>query len=399
MERTVSLADIIDLKRQRKDLFEKARTGREDAREAKDETQETNARITAMLDNVDKLTARIDEEERMLAVQDTMKDWEDKRQDESGNETARLKAEAFRDFLVHGEKDMQPEHRALGLTTSDGGYIVPQDFWNQLVDIMKAYGGMRQGATVITTSGGNELLIPKGDDTGNTGEIVGEFDTVNSNADPVLTQMSLKAYSYSSKIVLVGRALLQDQAVNLEALLANWLAIRIGRITNTHFTTGDDTNKPEGILDGAVDSTITSDKQTSVVYADLVSLMHSIDPAYQATGSWMFSDSTLSMLKKMVTGSEKIPLWLPGMAAREPDTILGKRYIVNQDMPAHTTGLKSILFGDVSQYWIRDVAGATLMRLTERYADKLQVGFMLFSRHDGGLAVPAAVKYYTVGAD
>lgn len=395
-----SVAEIQRLKRERKGVYDKVVDARKAAKDANDSTLETRGKIEAMLSEVEDFTSRIDAEERALAVADTMEQYEDKRADENGTEKAQLQANAFRDFLSNGEKDMKPEHRALGLTTNDGGYVVPQDFWNQLVDIMKAYGGMRQGATVLTTSGGNELLVPKGDDTANTGAIVGEFDEVASNADPTLTQMSLKAYSYSSKIILVGRALLQDQAVNLESLLANWMATRIGRITNTHFTTGDDTNKPEGVMHSAINSGVTSDKETSVAYSDLVSLMHSVDPAYQANGSWMFNDGTLAMLKKMHVGSaDARPLWVPGVAVREPNTILGKPYIVNQDMPAHTTGLKAMVFGDLSQYWIRDVAGATMMRLVERYADKLQVGFMLFSRHDGGLAVPSAIKYLTVGTD
>ena len=412
LEREVSMADIIDLKRQRKELFEKANKVRSEARANKDESVETADKLNRMLDDVESFTKRIDEEERLLAVQDTMKEWTDKRADEKPRDEAAAYSEAFRNFVRFGPGEMEPEQRkllmanqvdtrALGVASgSVGGYTVPTDFWNQLVDIMKAYGGMRQsGATIITTSGGNDLQIPIGDDTGNVGEILGEGSQTNSATDPTFSQLALKGYLYSSKLVRVGVSLLQDEAVGLEKLLANWLATRIGRITNTHFTSGDDTNKPEGVLENAVDSGVTSDKETSIAYADLVSLMHSVDPAYQQTGRWMFNDGTLAMMKKMVTGSEKIPMWNPGVALREPDTILGKPYTVNQDMPAHTTGLKAMLFGDFSQFFIRDVRGATLMRLTERYADYLQVGFLLFSRHDSGLAVPNAIKYLTVGSD
>lgn len=413
IERTVSISDIRDLKRQRKELFEQAKTAREAARAANDESAETAKKIAGMLDDVDKFTQRIEEEERLLAVQDSMKQWEDKRADESPRDEAAAYSGAFRNFVRFGPGEMEPEQRkllmanqvdtrALGVASGGvGGYTVPIDFWNQLVDIMKAYGGMRQsGATIITTSGGNDLQIPIGDDTGNVGEILGEGSQTNSTTDPTFSQLVLKGYLYSSKLVRVGVSLLQDEAVGLEGLLANWLATRIGRISNTHFTTGDDNNKPEGVLENAADSGITSDKETSITYGDLVSLMHSVDPAYQQNGRWMFNDGTLALIKKMTVGSaDARPLWVPGVAVREPDTILGKPYTVNQDMPNHATGQKAMIFGDFSQFFIRDVRGATLMRLTERYADFLQVGFLLFSRHDSGLAVPNAIKYLTVGAD
>ena len=407
-----SVAEIQRLKRERKNVYDKAVEARKAAKEADDVTVETRNKIEAMLSEVEDFTARIDAEERALAVADTMEEFEEKRRDENQETPEAKYSNAFRDFLQNGISEMRSENRsiltsnavdtrALGVASGGvGGYLVPEDFYNQVVEIMQAYGGMRQGATILTTSGGNDLPVPKGDDTSNTGEIVDEGSQVNSTTDPTFTQMILKAYNYSSKIVRVGYALLQDEAVGFESLLANMLATRIGRITNTHFTTGDDTNKPDGIMNSAEDGSVTSTNETSVTYGDLVSLMHSVDPAYQANGSWMFNDGTLALIKKMQVGSSDArPLWVPGVAVREPNTILGKPYIVNQDMPAHTEGLKAMIFGDLSQYFIRDVRGMAMMRLTERYADYLQVGFMLFSRHDGGLAVPSAVKYLTVGTD
>jgi HK97 family phage major capsid protein len=73
------------------------------------------------------------------------------------------------------------------------------------------------------------------------------------------------------------------------------------------------------------------------------------------------------------------------MAAGMPDTILGRPYTINQDMPAATAGLKSVLYGDFSNYHIRDAGNVILLRLEERYADALQVGFLAFLRSDGDL--------------
>ena len=46
---------------------------------------------------------------------------------------------------------------------------------------------------------------------------------------------------------------------------------------------------------------------------------------------------------------------------------------------------KSVLFGDFSKYYIRDVMDITLVRLDEVYAEYGQVAFLAFSRHDGVL--------------
>ena len=52
-------------------------------------------------------------------------------------------------------------------------------------------------------------------------------------------------------------------------------------------------------------------------------------------------------------------------------------------MPAATTGLVSVVFGDFSYYIVRDVMDITVLRLVERYAELAQVGYLAFSRHDG----------------
>jgi HK97 family phage major capsid protein len=116
----------------------------------------------------------------------------------------------------------------------------------------------------------------------------------------------------------------------------------------------------------------------------------------------MFHDGGLKMLKKIkvlqysgdTTGQ---PLWVPGLAAGQADTILGYPYVINQSMTTPATGVKSILFGDFSKYIIRDVRDVTVIRLDELYAVLGQVAFLALSRHDGDLldAGTHPIKYAT----
>jgi HK97 family phage major capsid protein len=82
-----------------------------------------------------------------------------------------------------------------------------------------------------------------------------------------------------------------------------------------------------------------------------------------------------------------------------PDSILGYPYVINQSMTAPATSVKSILFGDLSKYLVRDVRDFTLIRLDERFAEYHQVAFLAFSRHDGDLldAGTDPVKYHVQG--
>lgn len=264
---------------------------------------------------------------------------------------------------------------------SGGGYTVPDEAMRPIVEAMKAFGGMRAVSTIVPTATGADLPIPTDNDTSVSGEIITENSTHN-DGDIAFGQVVLQSFLYSSKIVKVSRQLLQDSSVDLNAYIGRKLGQRIGRIQNTHFTTGDGSSKPRGIVTA---STLgkTAAGAAAITYDELVDLMHSVDPAYQANARWMMNFATLAIARKL-KDSANMPVWAP-MANGMPDTILGRPYVINQDMPAATTGLKSVLYGDFSNYHIRDAGNVILLRLEERYADALQVGFLAFLRSDGDL--------------
>jgi HK97 family phage major capsid protein len=265
-----------------------------------------------------------------------------------------------------------------------------------MVETMKFYGAMRQVSEVITTATGATLPWPTNDDTANVGAILSE-NTQVTEQDVTLGQQDIGAYMYTSKLVRVSLQLLQDSVLDFETWLARKLGERIGRIQNTHFTTGTGTAQPEGVQTNAtIGKTGASGQTTSVTYDDLVDLVHSVDPAYRNSGrvQFMMADSTLGAVRKL-KDSQNRPLWEPSVQVGVPDRVLGYSYIVNQDMPAMAASAKSILFGDFfAGYLIRDVQDIQTLRLSERYADYLQLGFLAFARADGTPQDTAAIRAY-----
>lgn len=283
-------------------------------------------------------------------------------------------------------REMNQEERAISgpqSTTSTGGYSIQDASMGALEKALLAFGGVRQVAKVIRSETGGPLPIPTVNDTTNVGALIAENTTVGTQ-DIALGQLVLDAYTYTSKAVLVSVQLMQDNSINLPELLGELLGERLGRITNTHFTTATGTSQPNGVVAAATFTQAATGNTTSITYANLLALYHSVDPAYRGNARWMFNDNTLSKIK-LLTDSQGRPLWLPGLVERAPDTIFGSPYVINQDMATMTISAKSILFGDFSKYIIRDVRDITLLRLDERYAEFLQVAFVAFLRTDGDL--------------
>lgn len=292
------------------------------------------------------------------------------------------------------------EQRAQTVTTTGGGYLIPQGFMRELIQAQKAFGAVRSVARILDTPDGANIPWPTTDDTGNTGELLA-INTQAASQDITFGVKTLLAYKYSSKVVLVPIELVQDAFFDLDSYLREILATRIGRITNTHFTTGDNSGKPQGVVTGA-GTGVTAASATAIGIDDLIELEHTIDPAYRHNNpsvALMFADSTLKAVKKL-KDANGMPIWLPsGYSSQAIDSILGYRYVVNQDMAAIATTAKSVLFGDFSTYIIRNVMDVSVMRLVERYADYAQVGYIAFSRYDGryvnGESTVATVKVLT----
>lgn len=141
----------------------------------------------------------------------------------------------------------------------------------------------------------------------------------------------------------------------------------------------------------------TTGQSTSVIADDLMDLFHSVDPAYRDGAIFMMADSSVAAIRKLKTGvsGDNTYLWQPGLRAGEPDTLLGRPVVVNQNIAAMASDAKSILFGNFQNFWIRDVRGVRFVRMDERYAAEDQVGFVVFLRTDSDLVGPAGtIKYY-----
>jgi HK97 family phage major capsid protein len=273
----------------------------------------------------------------------------------------------------------QGEARAQSTSGSAGGYTVPAGFLNQLEASLLAFGGMREVATVLRTAEGNSLPIPTVSDHANVGAILSENSQV-AEQDVTFGQITLGAYKYSSKLIRVSAELLQDSAIDLESFIGGALGERIARILNTHFTTGDNSSKPQGIT--ASGAGVTAASATAITYGELVELQHSVDPAYRGNAKFMMHDSTFKAIRKLLD-SQNRPIFQPDISASSPGTLLGSPVVINQDCATIAASAKAVFFGDFSKYLIRDVQDFTLLRLEERYADYHQVGFVGFSRHDG----------------
>ena len=361
-----------------------------------------------MVKELDELDAQIVREERLLNLDSDNVNNEPERRSGIDLDTSVAEARQMKvleTVLRGGYPALSSEERALFKemraqatnVDSKGGFTVPTEFRNRVVETMKAFGGVANISTVFETDGGQPITWVTTDGTADEGVMIGETEE-GGDKDMDFGQIAIGAKKMTSKTIKISDELLQDSGVDVIGLIARRIGSRLGRGEAKQLLNGDGQgNNIKGLtmqLTGGVTSAVAG----SIAHGDLLKLKHSVDPAYRAGNTrWVFNDNTLLGFKELKDGNGR-SLWLPDVSGVAPATIDGDQYQIDQGMPDVAAGKKAVLYGDFSYFQIRRVKGMALRRLDEKYAEAGLVGFLMFHRFDALLEDTAAVKALTLKA-
>lgn len=272
---------------------------------------------------------------------------------------------------------------------TEGGYLVPDEFERTLIQALEEDNVIRAHSHVFTTSNGIHkipVVVTKG-----TANWIDEA-AAYGESDDVFGQEQIDAHKLGT-IIKVSEELLSDSAFNLEQYFSSEFVRRIGAKEEEAFLVGDGNKKPTGILNatGGADVGVTAASATTITADELIDLYYSLKSPYRKNAIWVLNDSTVKVIRKLKDKNDQY-LWQPGLREGEADTVLGKRLFTSPFAPEIAASAKTILFGDLSYYWIGDRQGITFKRLNERYADYGQIGFLASKRVDAKLILPESIK-------
>jgi len=372
--------------------------------EGRNLSQEENEKFDAISNEVDELRSAAARIERAEELKKEMANKAEEVREAAPAKKVEAR-EAFNAYLRKGFNNLSAEERSImgelrgtntQITTNDGlgGFLVPEN-WAAAVSATELFkSDIEKVATIISTSNGQPFNLPANNDTSVAAAILGE-GTAESVSDMTFTNVKFEPYTYSSKIVKVSRQLVSDNAFDLGSFVAGQLANRLNRGINGHLTTGTGSSQPSGIVTGSSLGKSAA-SATAVTIAEILDLMYSVDASYRnsAGAAFMMNSATLAAVRKLGFGSSNdFPVFVPAMEVGGVDLLFGKPVYVNEDMAGIATGNKSIIFGDMKQYYIHQAGGVQLLRLEERYADELSVGYIAYKRVDGNVVQDSAIKH------
>lgn len=271
---------------------------------------------------------------------------------------------------------------------TDGGYLVPEEYDNRLIEGLEEENIFRKLGTRITTSGERKINIA-GSKPAAAWIDEGEALTWG---DATFDQILLDAHKLHVAVKVTDE-LLYDNAFGLENYILNAFTKALSNAEEDAFLNGDGNKKPLGIFaaTGGGQVGVTTSSATTITADEIINLVYALKRPYRKNAAFIINDQTLSIIRKLKDGNGAY-LWQPTLTMGEPDRLLGYPVYTSAYVPTVEAGKSVIAFGDFSYYNIGDRGTRSFAELKELFAGNGMVGFVAKERVDGKLVLPEAVQ-------
>lgn len=268
---------------------------------------------------------------------------------------------------------------------ADGGYLVPEEMDERLIETLEEENIMRKLGHIITTSGNHKINIAA---TNPAAAWIDEGAELQFK-DATFKQLLLDSHKLHVAIK-VTEELLYDSAFNLEAYITNQFAKALSNAEEDAFLNGDGQNKPTGIFNETSGGT-RLEKVTTIKADDIISLIYALKRPYRKNAVFIMNDKLIAQIRKFKDNNGSF-IWQPSYTEGDPDTILGYKVYTSAFAPEN-----AIAFGDFSYYNIGDRGVRSFQELREVFAGNGMIGYVAKERVDGKLILPEAVQILPIG--
>ena len=197
---------------------------------------------------------------------------------------------SFEKFLCLGEKQFSKETEEKTLRTdtdTNGGYLAPSQYVNEIIKEITEISPVRQVARVIRTNA-KEIEIPKR--TGSvSGGWVGELKpSSSSNSSYGMEKIPVNKMMVYSDISV---EMLQDSAFNMRQEISSDVAEDFAKLEGNAFIKGNGVKKPEGLLVNENISSYNSGAAAALTADSLYGILGELKSGYDVT--YMMNRRTL----------------------------------------------------------------------------------------------------------
>lgn len=308
----------------------------------------------------------------------------------SGKKVRSQEYRAIEKYVRYGLMDdsrwTPEEKRALaGTSDADGGFLVPDEFANDI--LMNAFDQSELLQYVdLGTTGRDAIVTPSLSKPVVSWGLAGVAVT-----DQTLSTGQVRIpIHFLQALALVSEDVLSDAQANLDSELNNAFSEAVAEAKDDAILVGTGASQPVGVLTLASVQARAVNTGIAALLTDsthngfdiLMQAFMGLNKKYRRNATWAMNSTTERVLRvsKDANGGY---IWNAQGSLAEVATLLGRPVATAEGAPDIAANSFPIVVGDFKRYRMRDRTGVTIQRLVERYAEFGQVGFRLKHRTGG----------------
>lgn len=351
------------------------------SREEKRMTAEESDRFDTLEQEVRSLDKEIHRAEVMEAEDKRLAEERSKSGAAAAKSGENIELRAFANYLRDGRIT---EETRTALTTENSAVMIPKEISQQIILGLQGQFELMSKIGLRITPHAKSFVEPilSGDMTLKRISV----GAANDEGAAAFEGIEIKAYDYRLPVIPISLTLLDGSDADIQGAIVALLTEHIARgLTNLALTGGTASDGVSALVPKVVTTTAAS--ATAVSYNDLVDLLAKVKAPHSSQGvaSWLMNSATRAALMKVLDQNGR-PIFIESAREGEPDRILGRPVVIDDNMPDIGASKVPIIFGDLRKYVLRIVQGVKVRVYQEEkfYKDNC-IGVQAFVTADGKL--------------
>lgn len=253
-------------------------------------------------------------------------------------------SDAFGEYMRAGkisEKALVVMQEAVN---ENGGYTVPQNMFDKILEVAQSYGVMRQEANVQGISVGNSMKFIL-EDGAFASTWLDELEARPETDAGTFKEVDIPVHEQWAEPKITGQ-LAKDSMFDLESYIVKKVGEKFGKAEEVAFWHGTGVKQPTGLLNG-----IATGDYTGFTYTNLTSAIYDLPQDYAVNGKFYLNRKAMKEIKNLVDGNNR-PLFVEtsDINSKYDGALLGYPVLFTEGL-----AVDEIVFGDLyNAYGILD---------------------------------------------
>lgn len=297
----------------------------------------------------------------------------------------------FLNMLRRGNSQ-NSEERALGVSTSSGGELIPETIAAKIIETVKEICPIYNRVTVYNVGG--DLVFPVYDESSDRIQVASVDDmTELTEHSGKFTTVTLTNFIYGA-LTKISKSLMNRTDFDLLSYTVRKMAEAFAEFFEKQLLLGE-SGKMAGVCGSK--NIVTAASATAITADELINLQDAIPDRFQANACWIMNKATRNAIRRL-KDTEGNYILNRDLTTAFGYNLLGKPVFVSDNMAEIGASAVTIAYGDMSGLYLKFAQQMEITVLMEKFATQHAVGVIGYAEMDSKIVEPQKLAVLKMGA-